>query len=84
MVEFTNQRNPLMVTLLAKIDPTRCSGCGRCISACEFRLFAFETKAWKKKSVLQNIDRCNGCGECASRCVIGALSLVEPAQRSSS
>jgi Fe-S-cluster-containing dehydrogenase component len=46
-----------MVTLLAKIDPTRCSGCGTCISACEFRLFAFETKAWKKKSVLQNIDR---------------------------
>lgn len=66
-----------MVTLFAKIDPTRCSGCGRCISACEFQLFSFETRAWKKKSVLQDIDRCNACGECVSRCVIGALSLVE-------
>jgi len=77
MVESTNQQTQPMVTLIAKIDTARCSGCGRCISACEFRLFSFETRAWKKTSVLQDIDRCNGCGECVSKCVIGALSLVE-------
>jgi len=66
-----------MATLIAKIDIARCSGCGRCISSCELRLFSFETKAWKKTSVLHDIDRCDGCGECVSRCVIGALSMGE-------
>jgi ferredoxin len=69
-----------MVTEIAQIDQARCSGCGRCISACEFRLFSFETKAWKKTSVLHDIDRCNGCGECASQCIIGALSMVEKSE----
>jgi ferredoxin len=66
-----------MTTLIAHIDPARCSGCGRCISACEFRLFSFETRNWKKTSVMHDADLCSGCGECASRCVIGALSIVE-------
>ncbi|PKO62027.1 MAG: FeS-binding protein [Betaproteobacteria bacterium HGW-Betaproteobacteria-18] len=66
-----------MTAKIAKIDATRCSGCGRCISACEFRLFAFETRAWKKTSVMHNADQCSGCGECAARCVIGAISMCE-------
>lgn len=66
-----------MTAEIAQMDQTRCSGCGRCISACEFRLFSFETRAWKKTAVLHDIDRCNGCGECASRFVIGALIMVE-------
>ncbi len=71
-----NPMNPTaMADQIAEIDPTRCSGCGRCISACEFRLFSFETKAWKKTSVLRDATLCSGCGECASRCVIGAISM---------
>jgi ferredoxin len=62
---------------IAHIDPARCTGCGRCISACALRLIAFETKAWKKRSVLQDLDRCTGCGECASRCPVGAISLAD-------
>jgi len=57
------------------VDQIRCSGCGRCISACELRLFSFETRNWKKTSVLSDGDRCTGCGKCAQLCVIGAIVL---------
>jgi NAD-dependent dihydropyrimidine dehydrogenase PreA subunit len=66
-----------MAAEIAHIDPARCSGCGRCLSACELRLLAFETKAWKKRTVLQDIDRCSGCGECAARCPTGAISMAD-------
>ena len=60
---------------MIKIDQTRCSGCGRCLPACEFQLLAFETRDWKKTTVLRDVDRCNGCGECVQRCLIDALSM---------
>ncbi|WP_296492490.1 4Fe-4S binding protein [Rhodoferax sp.] len=66
-----------MAVEIAQVDPARCSGCGRCISACELRLLAFETKAWKKRTVLQDGDRCSGCGECAARCPVAAISMVD-------
>jgi NAD-dependent dihydropyrimidine dehydrogenase PreA subunit len=65
-----------MAAEIAHIDPARCSGCGRCLSACELRLLAFETKAWKKRTVLQDIDRCSGCGDCAARCPTRAISMA--------
>ena len=58
-----------------QIDAARCSGCGRCIGACELRLFAFERQGWRKVAVLQDESRCIGCGECADRCVVGALNM---------
>ena len=66
-----------MTTRIARIDAARCSGCGRCISACAFRLFAFETHAWKKTAVMHDADQCNVCGQCAALCVIGALSMAK-------
>ena len=45
---------------VAKIESTCRFGCARCISAYEFRLFLFETSAWKKTSVLHDIVICNG------------------------
>lgn len=65
---------------IARIDATRCTGCGGCIAACKPRLIAFETKDWKKRSVVQDPERCTGCGLCASRCPVGAISLVETHQ----
>ena len=61
---------------IAFIDPARCTGCGRCISACALRLIAFETKDWKKRSVVQDPARCTGCGDCAARCPVDAIRLT--------
>ncbi|MDI1244838.1 MAG: 4Fe-4S binding protein [Rhodoferax sp.] len=69
-----------MAAPVAHIDPARCTGCGRCISACALRLIAFETKDWKKRSVLQDAARCTGCGDCAAICPVGAIGLAEPHQ----
>jgi ferredoxin len=66
-----------MTSQIAQIDASRCSGCGRCISACALRLFAFETRHWKKISVMHDADLCNACGACVARCAIAAVSLVD-------
>ena len=67
------------ITRIAHIDATRCSGCGRCISACAPGLFAFETRAWKKTAVMHDADQCSGCGKCAAICIIGAISMEKQA-----
>lgn len=69
-----------MASDIAHIDPARCTGCGRCISACALRLIAFETTNWKKRSVLQDTERCTGCGDCEARCPVGAINLAETHQ----
>jgi ferredoxin len=69
-----------MATEIAHIDPARCTGCGRCLAACELRLLAFETKNWKKRTVLEDADRCSGCGACATRCPTGAISMADTYQ----
>ena len=62
------------------IDADRCSGCGRCIAACEPRLFAFEQLGWRKISVLQDMDPCTGCGKCAIVCPITAITMHKKAR----
>jgi NAD-dependent dihydropyrimidine dehydrogenase PreA subunit len=70
-----------MTPQVAQIDPARCSGCGRCLAACELRLLGFETRAWKKTTVLHDEDQCTGCNLCAARCPIGAIRLADRAQK---
>jgi NAD-dependent dihydropyrimidine dehydrogenase PreA subunit len=69
-----------MTIQIAQIDPKRCSGCGRCLAACELRLLEFETRAWKKTTVVKAEEQCTGCGDCATRCPIGAIRLTDRAQ----
>jgi ferredoxin len=64
-------------TQVAQVNAARCTGCGRCISACELRLFAFETHQWKKRSVMHDTHLCNACGDCAAMCPVGAVTLVD-------
>jgi NAD-dependent dihydropyrimidine dehydrogenase PreA subunit len=73
-----------MAAQIARIDPARCTGCGRCISACALRLIAFDTRDGKKRAVLQAPARCTGCGDCAARCPVDAISLADahPGRRS--
>jgi ferredoxin len=64
---------------LPTIDPQRCTGCGRCVSACEPRILSLEVLRWRKVSVLHEPQRCTGCGLCAVTCPFDAVTLHKPA-----
>ncbi len=60
---------------LPHIDPTRCTGCGRCVAACGLHLLSLEAVRWKKFALLQEPDRCTGCAACAPICPFGAIRM---------
>lgn len=65
---------------LPAIDPARCTGCGRCVAACEPHLLSLEVVQWKKSSVLHDADRCTGCSLCALRCPFDAITMRSQAK----
>ncbi len=69
-----------MAARIPLIDAERCSGCGRCIAACQPGLFAFELQGWRKISVLQDAERCNGCAQCARVCAIQIITMAHRAK----
>ena len=69
-----------MAARIPLIDAERCSGCGRCIAACQPGLFAFEQQGWRKVSVLQDAERCNGCAKCAAVCAIQIITMQRRAK----
>jgi ferredoxin len=73
----------MMAAKLPTIDAARCSGCGRCIAACQPGLIAFERRGWRKISVLQDEERCTGCSKCDAMCPIGAITMGEKVALSS-
>jgi ferredoxin len=65
---------------LPEIDPGRCTGCGRCVAACEPRALSLETRAdWRKSALLHAPDDCTGCSLCALRCPFEAIAMRRPA-----
>jgi ferredoxin len=63
---------------LPDIDPTRCTGCGRCVAACDLHLLSLESVRWVKVSVLHAPERCTGCNACAAICPFDAITLRAP------
>jgi Pyruvate/2-oxoacid:ferredoxin oxidoreductase delta subunit len=61
------------------IDPQRCTGCGRCVAACDLQLLSLEVVQWKKSSVLHEPSRCTGCSLCAVRCPFDAITMTRAA-----
>ncbi len=57
-----------------KVNPARCTGCGRCVAACPERLFTLETTGYRKQAVLVAPELCSRCLRCIAECPIGALS----------
>jgi NAD-dependent dihydropyrimidine dehydrogenase PreA subunit len=60
---------------LPDIETHRCTGCGRCVGACELHLLSLEVVRWKKFAVLHEPDRCTGCSLCAATCPFHAIGM---------
>jgi len=58
---------------VAMIDYDKCTGCGRCISRCQFS--ALTLSPYLGKAIL-DMKRCAGCGLCRNVCEEGAIKLV--------
>jgi heterodisulfide reductase subunit A len=58
--------------IVAEINPTKCSGCGLCVSVCPYNAITLDEE--KGKAVV-NEALCKGCGNCASSCRSDAPSL---------
>lgn len=57
-----------------EVEVTRCTGCGRCVSACPERLFTLEVAGFRKHALLNAPGRCTGCFNCLAACPVGALA----------
>ena len=58
----------------ARVNVTRCTGCGKCVSVCPFEACHIQEK--EKLSAI-NTFRCKGCGSCVAVCPGGAIQVPE-------
>jgi ferredoxin len=63
---------------LPQIGP-RCTGCGRCVAACEPHVLWLEpAPGFRKTALLHAPDRCTGCSDCAVVCPVHAIRMRQP------
>ncbi|MBT0666089.1 4Fe-4S binding protein [Geobacter pelophilus] len=60
------------------VDTSRCTGCGRCVSACSSRLITLDTIGSRKVAWVKFPERCSLCGRCITECPIGAMAEYPP------
>ncbi|WP_082002922.1 ferredoxin family protein [Geobacter sp. OR-1] len=56
------------------VDTSRCSGCGRCVSACSSRLITLDDIGTRKVAWVKFPERCSFCRRCLEECPIEAIS----------
>lgn len=61
---------------LPEVAISRCTGCGRCVSACPARLFTLEVSGFRKYAALSEPARCSRCYACLAACPVGALCAI--------
>lgn len=71
-------REPARAVRLPEVDTDRCTGCGRCVAACDLHLLSLETLRWTKSAVLHASERCTGCSDCAVTCPFHAITMRTP------
>ncbi len=59
---------------IAKIDPSKCSGCGECMKRCYFGGITCDRKNAK---YVVDIMTCYGCGICRPVCKDDAIELID-------
>lgn len=59
----------------ARIDETKCSGCGTCVDRCQFNAITASESDDSVMTVLT--EKCMGCGICGTTCPEEAISLIE-------
>ena len=64
---------------LPAIDPNRCTGCGRCVAACDLHLLSLEPVGWQKFATLHDPQVCTGCSDCAISCPFHAITMHKAA-----
>ena len=61
--------------VLAKLNPSACTGCGKCSDACQFE--AIEYVDFEGRQVARiNESNCKGCGMCTPVCPTDAIDLA--------
>jgi len=62
-------------SLVAEVDPRKCTACGQCVSLCPYHAPRLEeVKPFGLVSVI-NASLCKGCGNCAAACRCGAIQV---------
>ncbi len=64
------RKNSLMLPEVAEVAVEKCTGCGRCLSSCQYGAIVGEGD---KVRVLESV--CTGCGACLSTCPQEAITL---------
>ena len=72
---------PESLSLKAEVNPTICSGCGSCVSACPFEACYVQEG---NGAIVAAVDelKCKGCGSCVSVCPNGAIQIQEESSSS--
>lgn len=60
------------VTLLAKVDTNKCTGCKTCVKVCP----VLAIKVENRKAVV-DAELCRACGNCEQRCPFHAIEMVQ-------
>jgi heterodisulfide reductase subunit A len=66
-----DQGEVVLDPFVARVDPTKCAGCGQCASACPY--LAIQIVNGKAEV---NQYQCKGCGTCAAACPNKAATLI--------
>jgi len=72
---------PGSLSLKAEVNPTICSGCGNCVSACPFEACYVQERNGAIVAAVNEL-KCKGCGSCVAVCPNGAIQIPEESSSS--